>query len=851
MALRVRFRDLLPVGTKPLEDPIFSPLENVKSCREKNEEPTILHSIFSPKQIVPAHGSQMKRQRPNDKHSVGSRQYSAAGKNENVQREESLVSNHLALGGSDGTTPRVNNEHKSPLSFGGMSGILISPSNTALSSLAVSMDFSSLCSPTTTSIMMNTSDTSTKSATTAFRTLEKMEWLQLEYIQQCRSISQLVRIIAVLQAERQSYPYLLRAAREQLCTLRGPLLHKSSINEQTQQPSSPDTVIEEVIRSCTTGSCCSGMGQFNAQQSCETQSHSSLVMSLSTDADDEQVTLRSLSIRPSPRAESIVDPTVTTAQLELQEQVKRLTQTIIEMERIPLLNTSHAYNILQKENECRMVAQHHVQSGANIEEFLKIMEDLREQNRKLEEDYRNEKMAHASKSQANADIEKRLSMQLKNLQAQLTASCDKSKKAECNFQRKQFEMNQLLRNAQRHLERVKADRDAMIQCLLQATGRQRNEAATLSPSNQKQLMEDICNRTASNQRALDVMTRQLKESDHHRRTVIQKQKETESHLIETVQSVQRLQNENTALLKQIQSLSEQLSVSRKQLDEMYKSGQEIQRIEYEERERKYKSIISEMKNQLRKRENVVPVGLFRTAVAEAKMLAAECKSYKENVSNLTSKVAFLENELINQSDRNVTQSPFLTEMPRIDFPETPEREHGNSTKADKIVPQRHPMPKDISSTSSIETDNDEMHGLVLQYVSPNKKMEKNVTKKVRIISPNTNTPIHLDSAVRCNSLQASEIPLDNENRITYDPAVLLTKTPTGSTQTPAKSADGGILRSSLVRAAGGRRALQQKLRAMRSPKQASSCSFVKDCEHKLKQMGIQPKPLRESVNRLG
>ena len=66
------------------------------------------------------------------------------------------------------------------------------------------------------------------------------------------------------------------------------------------------------------------------------------------------------------------------------------------------------------------------------------------------------------------------------------------------------------------------------------------------------------------------------------------------------------------LTAQIQKLSEELSLARTQLEEIYSSGQVKQRMEYEERERKYTHIIREMKEQLKARENVVPMGLYRS-----------------------------------------------------------------------------------------------------------------------------------------------------------------------------------------------------------------------------------------------
>jgi len=515
MSRRVRFRDLLPAGSAtPPDDPVFSPIDR------DGTQPQVLHSIFSPSQeaAAPALAPLLKLQRQNH---PSYETFAATGLGDLVTPRK--AQKHR---GDNHNDPNEKKKQQSPASFGDVSDILVSPSHTALSSLAASMDVSPRSrSPAA----ANNNNKSIVSTSTAFRTLEKMEWLKLSNIQKCSSLPQLIRIMSVLQSERIPYPSLLRAAQERLITVRR--LLPSNNEEQQQRLLSPDTVMADLTKSSMTdASYMLGKSRTNSATQSDT---SSLVMSLSTDAEEEEAILFGQldSQQPKPifRPSTVAD-TSNPKERELRQQVERLTQTIIEMEQVPLLDhSSYRYQNLQEKNESQMLQNLQQQSDADITELLQSVEVLREQNRKLQEQIQRETLEREQKHRASADVEKRLSLQVQQLQAQLTQSRDKTVRAESSFQRKQFELNQLLRAAQRNLERIKADRDAMVQCLLQATGRTRisstssgaDTATPLSPRDQNQLMQDIRNRTASNQRALDIITRQLAESDRQRRTAQQ------------------------------------------------------------------------------------------------------------------------------------------------------------------------------------------------------------------------------------------------------------------------------------------------------------------------------------------
>jgi len=269
-----------------------------------------------------------------------------------------------------------------------------------------------------------------------------------------------------------------------------------------------------------------------------------------------------------------------------------------------------------------------------------------------------------------------------------------------------------------------------------------------------------------------------------------------------------------ALMAQIQNLSEELSTARKQLREIDSSGQAQQRMEYEERERKYKHIIQEMKGQLRTRENVVPVGLYRSAIAEAKQRAAECHSHKEAATSLAMKIAKLEKKLVMRGETEAVPTPSPT----------PQMPHLSSAVA--------PPPTNVV----VAENRQQSQKGTTPVVSPTQKTQSQTNKKVRIVSPK-------NSAVVTSELQSfgasSPVPVPSKTPATKATRLFSPFTP--------KSADRCMMRTSVVRAAGGRMALQKKLRQMRSPKPVTNTT-VEHCQQKLEQRGIRPLPLREKSN---
>lgn len=500
----VRFRDLLPASVVQRasgaidDEPLFSPTI---------EQPKLLHSIFSP---TNENGVENQGNRDREGLSFLSplfkmqpRQHSTQNShtalrpviNQCDRTTEDLNSANGAKVTAYGeqtmapTTPlRKNSEpclyssvvknpgrlqQRSP-SIPDVTSIYISPTHTALSSLAVSMD-ADLFSPLSTKTVrdVDLSKNSVKSAhstTTTFQMLEKTGCFTFEHITTCKSVSTLVRIISVLESSfcEPKYPSLLRAAHKRLLALHG--LPENSSDSRI----SPNTVMASDLFSSA----------LPADSNCHnntTQTSSSLIMSISTDRDDEShYTSPPTNISPPSQAPSATElsasrfhPTATDrgfseTELHLWKQVQRLTQTIAEMEQTGADDFYHRL-LLQNQDEPKEVET--LEEHVDNKELLRSVEQLRERNHKLQEQIQLETAAREQKLMQSAAIEERLSVELKQLQNQLAETAQASTATETHLQRQHERLQQLLFTTQANLRRIQSDREALIQCMLQAVGR--------------------------------------------------------------------------------------------------------------------------------------------------------------------------------------------------------------------------------------------------------------------------------------------------------------------------------------------------------------------------------------------
>ena len=271
-------------------------------------------------------------------------------------------------------------------------------------------------------------------------------------------------------------------------------------------------------------------------------------------------------------------------------------------------------------------------------------------------------------------------------------------------------------------------------------------------------------------------------------------------------------------MDQIQRLSEKLHASRQQLDKLNSSAQATKLKEFQVREQSYKQIIQEMKEQLSKNSGdaVVSADVYHKALAEAQQFAVECQSYREDATTLAGRVAKLEKLLKQGRSQNTAVVPPPPPLPNVNAPVT-------TIKQPKL------------SEPAVGVATETQSRLLKSSLKSGRFTEKTaLSKKVQITSPKTADSVGASISSAFSPSPKPAHGIENGGNASPTPKKSSTVMPTAS----PRSADRSVMRSSAVRAAGGRRALQAKLRAMRSPK-----AGVEHYNRKLEQMGIRPLPL--------
>jgi hypothetical protein len=337
-----------------------------------------------------------------------------------------------------------------------VSTVYVSPSHTALSSLAVSMD-ADLFSPSgSLKTTQSVAKTETSNTTTAFRALQNLEWLSFDFIASCESAAQLVRIATVLESCGQC-PSLLRFARQRLDTLHGNNGAIHACNEQC------NSVREEIS------------GHYEATEGSSSlvmsEGSSSLVMSLSTtDAENEDDAYRNTSSyisAPSAAFSTHTDSSnrigrgPSSTEKHLRGKVQRLMLIIEEngkqaAEKTPLLHEQHSDPL---------PSDHLGDNPTSSQNLLRSIEHLRAHNLRLQLEIKDRSAEYAKDLRTYARVEQELTSEIKRLEklADATAT-EATKSAEEMFQSQLTMLRQLLTAAQ-------DDRNDMVRAIQRALGR--------------------------------------------------------------------------------------------------------------------------------------------------------------------------------------------------------------------------------------------------------------------------------------------------------------------------------------------------------------------------------------------
>lgn len=116
----------------------------------------------------------------------------------------------------------------------------------------------------------------------------------------------------------------------------------------------------------------------------------------------------------------------------------------------------------------------------------------------------------------------------------------------------------------------------------------------------------------------------------------------ESQLQKTLDEKNKLQEENSKLSDRIQDLAQEVESSRAYIDKLLKTSHDANQDDWEAREEKYKTVIHNLRQQIRKQGSTVKLELYKSALDDGKKKSQDLQDANKRIATLVAKVAELE-----------------------------------------------------------------------------------------------------------------------------------------------------------------------------------------------------------------
>eukprot|EP00980_Cylindrotheca_fusiformis_P003310 scaffold743_cov117-Cylindrotheca_fusiformis.AAC.29 len=137
-------------------------------------------------------------------------------------------------------------------------------------------------------------------------------------------------------------------------------------------------------------------------------------------------------------------------------------------------------------------------------------------------------------------------------------------------------------------------------------------------------------------------TAQSMSEDKHK--IVEERNRLDARLAETLQEKGTLEAENMKLSEKIQELAQEVASSRAYIDKLLKTSNDVEQSEWESREEKYKTVIKNLRQQIRKQASAVSIDLYKNAVDDGKKKKTDLMNAEKKIASLVSKVNQLQKE---------------------------------------------------------------------------------------------------------------------------------------------------------------------------------------------------------------
>ena len=662
-------------------------------------------------------------------------------------------------------------------------------------------------------------------------TLNSIDMLNFDYIENCSSAQDLRRIICLLSESKNKSPHLLKAAMNRL--------RMAEYNEVTS-PHKGDTFAQgtaNISRITTTNTTLDSFDPGNPSLNFS-YSPSSTLHGIDLINDSKSTFFengnRVVDHRLDPIAES---PNVIEQRSRGREIAARVSS--------PSQSKAVFFAAQQIQN-----LKSSLREQCSNNEGLKVA--ICQATKEQQETKKTLDIARATlfkKDEEMKALEERLERRITELSSVLENTAERSKlviEGERTFRRqcedelqKENKKNTLLdeelKKTRNNLEKLQRRHSSFRVELLKITGLSKTERKSFS---QEEFVVSLSNKIQKMKDDNDRMAKELEEAQK----VIRGQGEVEAQLSDAIQLNQKLAIENQKLSRKVRELRVEINSSRAYIDKLLRTSNDTKEEDWEKHEQQYKQVIANLRKQIRKQGTVVSIDLYKAEKAKVRDKSTQLQAAENTINDLNAKVAGLQKE---KGKLSVTEcSTFGVDGRRISDKYTPKP----LKKTEPQLPNAklHLQPKPESALSGEEDD--DLTGLMITFqkgpeLNKTRRTRKPSSRSADCQSTNAINPQYSDGLkenktrgfgeIAIEDHENKEIPSHGKNNSTENPKKKngnfefesyfdsnFEKENSNSGKENRMPSRGSPSR--LVRNLGGRSALKNKIKKMRSPKIATS-----------------------------
>jgi len=350
------------------------------------------------------------------------------------------------------------------------------------------------------------------------------------------------------------------------------------------------------------------------------------------------------------------------------------------------------------------------------------------------------------------------------------------------------------------------------------------------------------------------MAETVQSAELDRDRAMQAYRQTRRRLKQSAEVNARLENGQVVMSQRIQDLSEELAAVRAHAEEFLQSALARQQQEWKRREQEYRNVIHSLKTQIAKTDTMIPLQKYMSAIEASEGVLSVKEELQKQVEELNLKVTKLEGEL--ESTRNTRrqgQQPDYRRLPptlrirhsaRAPTSLPPEQQPRQSVKAVSQLPKPCPPARQQAANEQMGKESRQKDPFSSRKLPdpPAGGRPVRPTAAKMLVSLTTRKGSDANKGAKTLQVKCGQeataviIPTQQHAADQNKPenscqAVSTSKKPPppplrGNSEavvaekggaTP-KSADRLAIRVSVVRKAGGRKALEEQLRKARSPR---------------------------------